>query len=96
MQHTVRRAFAVTVTVGALLAAGAGLAYADSDDDEGDAGPPPSSQEADTPGIGSGLTGGPTQTQILKGAPALPLPDPTLGEGTVLPPVYNAVNSLSG
>ncbi|HTF52309.1 MAG TPA: hypothetical protein VK735_33105 [Pseudonocardia sp.] len=95
MQHPVRRAFAVTVTVGALLAAGAGLAYADDDDDEGDAAPP-SSQQAGTPGTGSGLTGGPTETQVLKGAPAVPLLDPTLGEGTVLPPVYNAVNSLSG
>jgi hypothetical protein len=85
MSRTVRRVVAVTAASAALLAGGAGLAYADSDD------APTGAQ-----GTGSGLTGGPTDTQVLKGAPAVPLTDPTLGEGTVLPPVYNAVNSLSG
>jgi hypothetical protein len=83
MQHTIRRAVAVTVAVGALVAAGAGLAYADSDDDS-------PSQSAGAGG-GSGLSGGPTHTQVLKGAPSVPLSDPTLGESTLLPPVYNAI-----
>ncbi|HEY2100032.1 MAG TPA: hypothetical protein VGH72_26450 [Pseudonocardia sp.] len=83
MQHTIRRAVAVTVAVGALVAAGAGLAYADSDDD--------SRSQSAGPGGGSGLSGGPTHTQVLKGAPSVPLSDPTLGESTLLPPVYNAI-----
>ncbi|MDT7563115.1 MAG: hypothetical protein QOI50_5980 [Pseudonocardiales bacterium] len=83
MQHTIRRAVAVTVAVGALVAAGAGLAYADSDDD--------SPSQSAGPGGGSGLSGGPTHTQVLKGAPSVPLSDPTLGESTLLPPVYNAI-----
>jgi hypothetical protein len=89
MQHTIRRAVAVTVAVGALVAAGAGLAYADSDDDSPSqsAGPGP----GPGPGGGSGLSGGPTHTQVLKGAPSVPLSDPTLGESTLLPPVYNAI-----
>jgi hypothetical protein len=73
----------VTVAVGALGAAGAGLAYADSDDD--------SPSQSAGPGGGSGLSGGPTHTQVLKGAPSVPLSDPTLGESTLLPPVYNAI-----
>ena len=91
MSHTIRRALVVSAAAGALLAAGAGLAYADTGDDDG-----PPSRQVGTPGTGNGLSGGPTDTQVLKGAPAIPLSDPTLGEGTVLPPVYNAVNSLSG
>ncbi|MDT7626989.1 MAG: hypothetical protein QOF99_7890 [Pseudonocardiales bacterium] len=89
MQHTIRRAVAVTVAVGALVTAGAGLAYADSDDDSPSqsAGPGP----GPGPGGGSGLSGGPTHTQVLKGAPSVPLSDPTLGESTLLPPVYNAI-----
>jgi hypothetical protein len=83
MQHTIRRAVAVTVAVGALVAAGAGLAYADCDDD--------SPSQSAGPGGGSGLSGGPTHTQVLKGAPSVPLSDPTLGESTLLPPVYNAI-----
>jgi hypothetical protein len=83
MQHTIRRVVAVTVAVGALVAAGAGLAYADSDDD--------SPSQSAGPGGGSGLSGGPTHTQVLKGAPSVPLSDPTLGESTLLPPVYNAI-----
>jgi hypothetical protein len=83
MQHTIRRAVALTVAVGALVAAGAGLAYADSDDD--------SPAQSAGPGGGSGLSGGPTHTQVLRGVPSVPLSDPTLGEGTVLPPVYNAI-----
>jgi hypothetical protein len=86
MQHTIRRAVAVTVAVGALVAAGAGLAYADSDDDS-----PSGASQSAGPGGGSGLSGGPTHTQVLKGAPSVPLSDPTLGEGTLLPPVYNAI-----
>jgi len=93
MSHTIRRALVVSAAAGALLAAGAGLAYADTGDDDG---APAPSQQVGTPGTGNGLSGGPTDTQVLKGAPAIPLSDPTLGEGTVLPPVYNAVNSLSG
>jgi hypothetical protein len=87
MQHTIRRAVAVTVAVGALVTAGAGLAYADSDDDS----PSQSAGPGPGPGGGSGLSGGPTHTQVLKGAPSVPLSDPTLGESTLLPPVYNAI-----
>jgi hypothetical protein len=47
-------------------------------------------------GTGSGLSGGPTDAQVAPGAPAAPLADPTLGEGTVLPPVYNAVGGATG
>ncbi|HEX4246234.1 MAG TPA: hypothetical protein VH008_00090 [Pseudonocardia sp.] len=85
MPRTIRRAVAVTAAVGALLATGAGLAYADSGDDGGGASQPAG------PGTGNGLSGGPTDTQVLRGAPAVPLHDPTLGEGTVLPPVYNSI-----
>jgi hypothetical protein len=93
MHKTVRRTLAVTVAVGALVAAGSSLAYADDDSGEDSTA---STSQAGTPGTGNGLSGGPTDTQVLKGAPAVPLSDPTLGEGTALPPVYNAVNSLSG
>jgi hypothetical protein len=88
MPRTIRRTIAVTAAVGALLATGAGLAYADDGDDDG--GDTTASQPA-APGTGNGLSGGPTHTQVLRGAPAVPLQDPTLGEGTVLPPVYNAI-----
>lgn len=96
MPHTIRRALAVTVAACALFAAGPGLAYADSNDDGDSA--PVAAQPAGQPGTGTGngLSGGPTETQVLKGASAVPLQDPTLGEGTVLPPVYNAINSASG
>jgi hypothetical protein len=91
MQHTIRRAVAVTVAVGALVAAGAGLAYADSDDDSPSQSAGPGPGPGPGPGGGSGLSGGPTHTQVLKGAPSVPLSDPTLGESTLLPPVYNAI-----
>jgi hypothetical protein len=80
MHKTVRRTLTATAVVGALVAAGSGLAFADTGSSNGGA-----------PGGGSGLSGGPTHTQVVKGAPSVPLSDPTLGEGTVLPPVYNAV-----
>ncbi|HEX4358064.1 MAG TPA: hypothetical protein VH141_11105 [Pseudonocardia sp.] len=86
MPRTIRRTIAVTAAVGALLATGAGLAYAD----DGDGGDTTASQPAHA-GTGNGLSGGPTHTQVLKGAPDVPLQDPTLGEGTLLPPVYNAI-----
>jgi hypothetical protein len=87
MPRTIRRTIAVTAAVGALLATGAGLAYADDGDDDGDT---TASQPAHA-GTGNGLSGGPTHTQVLQGAPDVPLHDPTLGEGTLLPPVYNAI-----
>jgi len=91
MPRTIRRTIVVTAAVGALLATGAGLAYADDGDDDGaDSGATSASQPA-TSGTGSGLSGGPTYTQVLKGAPAVPLHDPTLGEGELLPPVYNSI-----
>jgi hypothetical protein len=95
MHNTIRRALAVTVAVGALLAAATSLAYADTGDD-GTSGANTAATPAQPSGTGSGLSGGPTQTQVLQGAPAVPLTDPTLGEGTALPPVYNAITSLNG
>lgn len=86
MPRTIRRTVAVTAAVGALLATGAGLAYADDGDDDGS-----SASQPATSGTGSGLSGGPTYFQVLKGAPAVPLHDPTLGEGELLPPVYNSI-----
>jgi hypothetical protein len=90
MNKTVRRTLVVTVAAGALVGAGSGLAFADSDD-SGDGSSNATYSSHDGPGGGSGLSGGPTHTQVLKGAPSVPLSDPTLGEGTVLPPVYNAI-----
>jgi hypothetical protein len=95
MHSTVRRTLALTVAVGAMLAVGTSLAYADTGSDDGDSGSR-TATPAQQSGTGSGLSGGPTHTQVLQGAPAVPLSDPTLGEGTALPPVYNAVSSLSG
>ncbi|HEV7789515.1 MAG TPA: hypothetical protein VGP05_10945 [Pseudonocardia sp.] len=91
MPRTIRRTLAVTAAVGVLLATGAGLAYADDGDDDGGNDGATSASQPAAPGTGNGLSGGPTHTQVLRGAPAVPLLDPTLGEGTVLPPVYNAI-----
>jgi hypothetical protein len=92
MPFHVRRTLTVTVTAAAVLVTGAGLAYADSDDnDSQSAGQSPGQHT----GTGNGLSGGPTKAQVLRGA-AVPLQDPTLGEGTLLPPVYNATNPAGG
>jgi len=69
MPRTIRRTIVVTAAVGALLATGAGLAYADDGDDDGaDSGATSASQPA-TSGTGNGLSGGPTYTQVLKAPP---------------------------
>lgn len=86
MHNAVRRTLAVTVGTGAILIAAAGVANAA--DDSGNSHHPN--------GQGSGLSGGPTPTYVLNGAPAVPLNDPTLGEGTALPPVYNTLGSTTG
>ncbi|HEY1968845.1 MAG TPA: hypothetical protein VGH89_12925 [Pseudonocardia sp.] len=88
MHNTVRHALAVAAGVGAVLAATAGVAYADSD----------SGGNSHHPnGTGSGLSGGPTQTQVLPdGSAPVPLSDPTLGEGTALPPAYNTLGGATG
>jgi hypothetical protein len=86
LRNTVRRALAVTAGVGALLTATAGIALADT---PGDSHHPN--------GTGSGLSGGPTPTQVLPdGAAPVPLSDPTVGEGTLLPPAYNTLGGLTG
>jgi hypothetical protein len=95
MSHHARRAITVAVTAGALLALGAGLAYADDNDDNGDSGPHAAPHQTE-PGTGSGLSGGPTEFGVLQGAPGVPVPDPTFGEGTVLPPVYNGYSAVTG
>jgi hypothetical protein len=89
MPFHVRRTLTVTVTAAAVLVTGAGLAYADSDDNG-------SQSPGQHTGTGNGLSGGPTDAQVLRGAPAVPLQDPTLGEGTLLPPLYNATNPAGG
>ncbi|HEY4007570.1 MAG TPA: hypothetical protein VGM60_20645 [Pseudonocardia sp.] len=88
MPFHVRRTLTVTVTAAAVLVTGAGLAYADSDDNG-------SQSPGQHTGTGNGLSGGPTKAQVLRGA-AVPLQDPTLGESTLLPPVYNATNPAGG
>lgn len=88
MPHTVRRLLAVTAGVGAVLVATSGIALA---------GTPGDGNSHHPNGTGSGLSGGPTQTQVLPGGDApVPLSDPTLGEGEALPPAYNALASATG
>ncbi|HEY2204918.1 MAG TPA: hypothetical protein VGH99_10660 [Pseudonocardia sp.] len=81
MRTSIRRAVAVTAGTGALLVASAFGVVAVASADTG--------SDGDTPGSGSGLSGGPTHTQVAHGVD-VPLQDPTLGEGTALPPAYNA------
>jgi hypothetical protein len=79
---------AVTGGVGAVLAATSGIALADTPGDGNSHHPN---------GTGSGLSGGPTQTQVLPdGSAPVPLSDPTLGEGTALPPAYNTLGGATG
>jgi hypothetical protein len=73
------------------MATGSGLGFADTGDDGNHDGAH-SSHESE-PGSGNGLSGGPTDAQVFRGALAVPLSDPTLGEGTVLPPVYNSMSN---
>jgi hypothetical protein len=83
MSQIVRPVLVLAAAAAALLVGPAGMAAAD----EGNHRPY---------GTGSGLSGGPADAQAAPGAPAAPLADPTLGEGTVLPPVYNAVGGTTG
>lgn len=87
MAHTVRLALVATAGIGALLAGTAGVALADTPDDGNSHHPN---------GTGSGLTGGPTLTQVLPdGAAPVPLSDPTLGVGTLAPPAYNVLGGIT-
>jgi hypothetical protein len=92
MPHTVRRLLAVASGVGALLSATAGIALADTPGGDGNSG-----NSHHPNGTGSGLSGGPTQTQALPdGSAPVPLSDPTLGEGALLPPAYNTLGGATG
>jgi hypothetical protein len=87
MPNTVRIALVATAGIAALLAGTAGVALADTPDD-GNAHHPN--------GTGSGLSGGPTPTQVLPdGAAPIPLSDPTLGVGTLAPPAYNVLGGIT-
>lgn len=111
MSHTIRRAIVITAGVGALLGATGGIALAHSASHHHhhkqqhvstvpESSSPYASHAGDSHhpyGTGSGLSGGPTQTQTLpNGAAPVPLDDPTVGEGTLLPPAYNALAHTSG
>lgn len=87
MRDTVRNIAPALVAVAATLAITAGVAWAH--DDGGNSHHPN--------GTGSGLSGGSTQTQVVPGKHSgVPLSDPTLGEGTVLPPAYNTLGGATG
>lgn len=110
MSHTIRRAIVLAVGIGAVLGAGGGIAFAhDSSHHHGHAKHLSTESEDSSPyaghagdshhpyGTGSGLSGGPTQAQTLpNGEAPVPLRDPTLGEGTLLPPGYNALAHATG
>ena len=96
MNHQIRRVITVGVTAGALLALGAGLAYADDSGDNSDDSGQQTTHHETQPGTGSGLSGGPSEFGVLQGAPEAPAPDPTFGEGTLLPPVYNGYSTVTG
>jgi hypothetical protein len=81
MKKLITRAVAVTVGAGAFAVAASGLAHADTGDS------PVAAPAADT-------APGATQAQLLKGLPPVPLADPTLGAGTVLPPVFDVLGAL--
>jgi hypothetical protein len=80
MKKLITRAVTVTVGAGAFAVAASGLAHADTGDS-------PAAPAADT-------APGATQAQLLKGLPPVPLADPTLGAGTVLPPVFDVLGAL--
>lgn len=90
MNHPLRTVLAAAAGIGAALAVTAGVAVASSHgDDDGNSHHPN--------GTGSGLSGGPTRTYALPdGAAPIPLSDPTLGEGTALPPAYNTLGGATG
>jgi hypothetical protein len=112
VSHTLKRMAVLVAAACAVLGAGSGVALAhDSGHHHGSHGskhvstqPEQSSPYADHAGdshhpygTGSGLSGGPTQAQVLpNGAAPVPLQDPTLGEGTVLPPVYDTLAGGTG
>jgi hypothetical protein len=82
MKKLITRAVTVTVGAGAFAVAASGLAHADTGDSP--AAPAPAADTA--PGA--------TQAQLLKGLPPVPLADPTLGAGTVLPPVFDVLGAI--
>jgi hypothetical protein len=92
MRRTVRQTALLTAALAGVLAATAGVAMASpahGDDGSGSSHHPN--------GTGSGLSGGPTPAQVLPdGAAPVPLPDPTLGAGELLPPAYNGLAAATG
>jgi hypothetical protein len=93
MRNTARRTLIITGAVAALATAGTGLAYASTGHHHSTDHSKARTQSSTgyPAGGGSGLSGGPTDAQVLQGAPPVPLSDPTLGEGAVLPPAYNGL-----
>jgi hypothetical protein len=84
MKKLITRAVAVTVGAGAFAVAASGLAHADTGD----------SSAAPAPAPAADAASGATQAQLIKGLPPVPLADPTLGAGTVLPPVFDVLGAL--
>jgi hypothetical protein len=89
MRNTGRRIGVITAAVAALAMAGTGFAYAATGHHHTKA--RTHSTTGYAAGGGSGLSGGPTDAQVLQGTAPVPLSDPTLGEGTVLPPAYHVL-----
>ena len=111
MSHTIRRAIVITAGVSAFIGATGGMAFAHSSAHHHhhkqqhvstvpESSSPYASHSGDSHhpyGTGSGLSGGPTRAQALpNGEAPVPLQDPTLGEGTLLPPGYNALAKSTG
>lgn len=94
MHTTARRTLIIGAAVAALATAGTGLAYASTGHHHTPHHTQPRTQSTTgyPAGGGSGLSGGPTDAQVLHGAPPVPLSDPTLGEGTLLPPAYKGLD----
>ena len=82
MKKLITRAVTVTVGAGAFAVAASGLAHADTGD------------SAAAPAPAADAASGATQAQLIKGLPPVPLADPTLGAGTVLPPVFDVLGAL--
>ncbi|MEK6441279.1 hypothetical protein [Pseudonocardia sp. T1-2H] len=88
MNRIATRAVTTVLGAGALAVAASGVAHADERPAATDAAHQPE-------GTGSGLTGGPTTTWVLQDV-EVPLADPTLGVGTLLPPVFNLLGGATG
>jgi hypothetical protein len=88
MNRIAIRSVATVLGAGALAVAASGVAHAD----ERPAAPDAAHQPEWT---GSGLTGGPTTTWVFRDV-EVPLADPTLGVGTLLPPAYNLLGGATG